>query len=185
MSLLFVYLAIAIGISFLCSILESVLLSITPSYVENTVSVHPRAGKRLTRVKDRLDESLSAILILNTFAHTMGAYRGLEVLAVTVVDERVQPFHRFNPDVAAAAAVSSIGAAEFNVFLTPKGDATGTAVARLHIDLGFIEKFHLSQMLYGRPLHGSPNRSMQTIEHAICLIYLLSGFSHFLRQSGR
>lgn len=73
MTLLFLYLAIAIGISFLCSVLEAVLLSVTPSYVEQTVSEKPRRGKVLTRVRERLDESLSSILILNTFAHTMGA----------------------------------------------------------------------------------------------------------------
>lgn len=73
MTLLFVYLAIAIGVSFLCSILEAVLLSITPSYVEQTSSTKPSAGKLLTKVRDQLDESLSSILILNTFAHTMGA----------------------------------------------------------------------------------------------------------------
>jgi len=73
MTLLFVYLAIAIGVSFTCSILEAVLLSITPSYVEKTLNDSPRAGKLLTNVKTHLDESLSSILILNTFAHTMGA----------------------------------------------------------------------------------------------------------------
>ncbi len=73
MTLLFVYLAIAIGVSFLCSILEAVLLSVTPSFVETTLSDRPRAGARLNKVRDRLDESLSSILILNTFAHTMGA----------------------------------------------------------------------------------------------------------------
>ncbi len=73
MTLLFLYLAIAIGVSFLCSILEAVLLSITPSYVEQTSADKPRSGRRLQRVKDQLDESLSSILILNTFAHTMGA----------------------------------------------------------------------------------------------------------------
>jgi len=73
MTVLFVYLAIAIGISFLCSILESVLLSMTPSYVENMQSEKPHSGAVVTRVKGRLDESISSILILNTFAHTMGA----------------------------------------------------------------------------------------------------------------
>ena len=73
MTLLFVYLAIAIGISFLCSILEAVLLSMTPSYVENIKSEKPRVGAVVNRVKQRLDESISSILILNTFAHTMGA----------------------------------------------------------------------------------------------------------------
>ena len=73
MTLLFIYLAIAIGVSFVCSILEAVLLSMTPSYIENIKADKPRAGAVVIRVKDRLDESISSILILNTFAHTMGA----------------------------------------------------------------------------------------------------------------
>ncbi len=73
MTLLFIYLAIAIGVSFLCSILEAVLLSITPSYIEQISIKKPRAARFLTKIKDQLDESLSSILILNTFAHTMGA----------------------------------------------------------------------------------------------------------------
>ena len=73
MTLLLVYLAIAIGVSFLCSVLEAVLLSITPSYLEQLAQERPKSGKAIQSVKDRLDESLSSILILNTFAHTMGA----------------------------------------------------------------------------------------------------------------
>ncbi|MEH6592153.1 MAG: CNNM domain-containing protein [Halioglobus sp.] len=73
MTLLLIYLSIAIGVSFLCSILEAVLLSITPGYVQNISLKSPKSGKVLVRVKDRLDESISSILILNTFAHTMGA----------------------------------------------------------------------------------------------------------------
>ena len=73
MTLLLFYLAIAIGVSFLCSVLEAVLLSITPSYLEQLTQEKPQSGKTIQLVKDRLDESLSSILILNTFAHTMGA----------------------------------------------------------------------------------------------------------------
>lgn len=73
MTLLFLYLTIAIGVSFLCSVLEAVLLSITPSYVEKMQTEHPRSAQKLAAVKERMDESLSSILILNTFAHTMGA----------------------------------------------------------------------------------------------------------------
>jgi len=73
MSLLLVYLFLAIGISFLCSILEAVLLSITPGYLEQLKQERPRSSLWLTRVRERLDESLASILILNTFAHTMGA----------------------------------------------------------------------------------------------------------------
>ena len=73
MTLLLLYLAIAIGVSFLCSILEAVLLSITPSYLAQLTEARPKSGRAIQAVKDRLDESLSSILILNTFAHTMGA----------------------------------------------------------------------------------------------------------------
>ena len=73
MTLLLIYLTIAIGVSFLCSVLEAVLLSITPGYVQSVSSNSPQSAKVLVRVKGRLDESISSILILNTFAHTMGA----------------------------------------------------------------------------------------------------------------
>ena len=87
MTLLFLYLTIAIGVSFLCSILEAVLLSITPSYVEQLSASNPRSGKVLTKVKDNLDESLSSILILNTFAHTMGA-AGVGAQAIRIFGEK-------------------------------------------------------------------------------------------------
>ena len=64
---------LAIGVSFLCSILESVLLSTTPTYVEKLKSLRPKKAARIDKVRINLDESLAAILILNTFAHTMGA----------------------------------------------------------------------------------------------------------------
>lgn len=73
MTLLLVYLFLAIGVSFLCSILEAVLLSITPSYLEQISQERPRSSRWIKKVRDNLDESLSSILILNTFAHTMGA----------------------------------------------------------------------------------------------------------------
>jgi len=73
MTLLVVYLALAIGVSFLCSILEATLLSITAGYTEQINQERPHLGKIITRVRNRLDESIASILILNTFAHTVGA----------------------------------------------------------------------------------------------------------------
>jgi len=87
MTLLFIYLAIAIGISFLCSVLEAVLLSITPSYVEQLKDTRPGASALLAGSRSRLDESLSSILILNTFAHTMGA-AGVGSQAVRIFGEK-------------------------------------------------------------------------------------------------
>ncbi|MFD2167740.1 CNNM domain-containing protein [Thalassotalea euphylliae] len=94
MTLLFVYLAIAIGVSFLCSILEAVLLSVTPSYVANINKEKPRGGKVLAKVKDNLDQSISSILILNTFAHTMGA-AGVGAQAIRVFGEQKETLIAF------------------------------------------------------------------------------------------
>lgn len=73
MELLLLYLFIALGFSFLCSMLEAVLLSITPSHVNMLAEKGGRKGKLIKRFKDNIDRPLSAILTLNTFAHTIGA----------------------------------------------------------------------------------------------------------------
>ncbi len=83
MSLLLIYLAIAIGVSFVCSILEAVLLSVTPGFLEAQLLERPRRALVMKAVKNDLDHSISAILILNTFAHTMGA-AGVGAQAVRV-----------------------------------------------------------------------------------------------------
>jgi len=74
MLLLFVYLAVAILISFLCSILEAVLLSITPSFVESMKhGKRKKLGLSLEQLKSNVDRPLAAILSFNTIAHTVGA----------------------------------------------------------------------------------------------------------------
>ena len=73
MTMILVYLFVAVGFSFLCSILEAVLLSITPSYIAAQASAGTRRGKLLKRLKADIDRPLAAILTLNTFAHTIGA----------------------------------------------------------------------------------------------------------------
>jgi CBS domain containing-hemolysin-like protein len=64
---------IVIGISFLCSILESILLSTNPSYISVLEESDPKSGKLLKSLKKDIDKSISSILILNTFANTLGA----------------------------------------------------------------------------------------------------------------
>lgn len=73
MTLLLVYFFIAVGISFLCSILEAVLLSTTPTYIQVIKNTKPKIGKQLEKQKKDIDKSIGAILTLNTFAHTLGA----------------------------------------------------------------------------------------------------------------
>ncbi|WP_369742854.1 CNNM domain-containing protein [Pseudidiomarina sp. PP-1MA] len=73
MFLLILFAFIAIGISFLCSILEAALLSITPSYVAQLKAEQPVLHGKLQALKDNIDRPLAAILTLNTVAHTAGA----------------------------------------------------------------------------------------------------------------
>lgn len=73
MALLVTFFVLSITFSFLCSIWEAVLLSITPSYVKSLANSNPKIGKQLEIYKDDIDRPLSAILTLNTIAHTVGA----------------------------------------------------------------------------------------------------------------
>ncbi|HET8736854.1 MAG TPA: CNNM domain-containing protein, partial [Pricia sp.] len=73
MGLLIFYALISIFLSFLCSVLEAVLLSVTPTFI----NVKKKDGKVyalvLERLKADVDQPLIAILTLNTVAHTVGA----------------------------------------------------------------------------------------------------------------
>ena len=68
-----VYAAVALIFSFLCSVAEAVMLSISPSYVAHLEQQGKPLAKRLKKLKDGIDQSLAAILTLNTIAHTLGA----------------------------------------------------------------------------------------------------------------
>ncbi|QKE25800.1 HlyC/CorC family transporter [Arcobacter aquimarinus] len=61
-------------VSFMCSVLEAVLLSSTSSYIETlSKDGNSKTAKKLKDLKANIDKPISSILILNTFAHTMGA----------------------------------------------------------------------------------------------------------------
>jgi len=73
MTLLVLYVTLAIGVSFLCSIMEAVLLSVTPGYLVSIGKTMPAVAERLRNFKEKIEEPLAAILSLNTIAHTVGA----------------------------------------------------------------------------------------------------------------
>mgnify|MGYP003388263568 FL=1 len=73
MGLLVTFFAASIFFSFVCSILEAVLLSITPAYVATQDTGNTAISKKLSRFKEDIDRPLAAILTLNTIAHTVGA----------------------------------------------------------------------------------------------------------------
>ncbi|WP_116127960.1 hemolysin family protein [Lewinella sp. IMCC34183] len=73
MTLLLLFALFSIAFSFLCSIFEAVLLSISPTYVQVKEQEGGTTGRLLRKFKNELNEPLTAILSLNTVAHTVGA----------------------------------------------------------------------------------------------------------------
>jgi CBS domain containing-hemolysin-like protein len=73
MALLFTYVFIALGFSFLCSIAEAVILSVNTPYITLLTRAGKPSGAVLGRMRAEINNALAAILTLNTIAHTVGA----------------------------------------------------------------------------------------------------------------
>ena len=73
MVLLFFYLALALVVSFLCSIVEAVILSVSAPFIKMKEMEGKASAKYLKNLKNKIDRPLSAILTINTVAHTIGA----------------------------------------------------------------------------------------------------------------
>ena len=73
MTILIIYATVSIFFSFLCSILEAVLLSITPTFINLKKSEGASFASELEILKKDVDKPLIAILTINTIAHTVGA----------------------------------------------------------------------------------------------------------------
>lgn len=86
MYLLLFYLFLALGVSFLCSISEAVLLSVRPSFIEILERKGSKSATIFKRFRNNLDQPLSAILTANTIAHTVGA-AGVGAKAAQLFDD--------------------------------------------------------------------------------------------------
>lgn len=73
MTLLLIFVVVSISVSFVCSILEAALLSITPSFLARLKAEDAEKHLALSKLKNQIDQPLAAILTLNTIAHTVGA----------------------------------------------------------------------------------------------------------------
>ncbi len=73
MDVLILYFLLAVVISFVCSVLESVLLSVNMPYISVLEKENPGAARLLKDHKVNISKSISSILILNTIANTLGA----------------------------------------------------------------------------------------------------------------
>lgn len=72
--LLIFFISLSLIVSFLCSISEAALLTMTPSYIDTLSEEDPKGAMLLKNVKiDNIEKSISAILTLNTVAHTLGS----------------------------------------------------------------------------------------------------------------
>lgn len=73
MTYLLIYFFIALIASFICSLLESVILSVTPAYIAVSNKEGRKSAEILTRLKSEINRPLAAILTINTFANMVGA----------------------------------------------------------------------------------------------------------------
>lgn len=73
MTLLITYFCLALFLSFICSLLEAILLSTPSSYSSILRRENEKSGLILERFKENINRPLAAILTLNTFANTIGA----------------------------------------------------------------------------------------------------------------
>lgn len=73
MSNILVYFIVAAGVSFVCSVLEAVILSVTPSYIAVAKKQGTNGARILEQLYTRINRPLAAILSLNTIANTLGA----------------------------------------------------------------------------------------------------------------
>lgn len=73
-ALLIAFVVLSVFVSFICSVSEATLLTMTPSYVASIAEENPKKSAMLKNVKiDNIDQSIAAILTLNTVAHTVGS----------------------------------------------------------------------------------------------------------------
>ena len=73
MNTLFFYFFLALGVSFLCSLLESIILSITHSHVAVLAKTGSKSSRLLENMKENINKPLAAILTVNTVANVVGA----------------------------------------------------------------------------------------------------------------
>lgn len=64
---------LTLGVSFVCSLMEALILSTTVAEIEALKKTRPRRGAALEKLKLELDETISTILTLNTIANTLGS----------------------------------------------------------------------------------------------------------------
>jgi CBS domain containing-hemolysin-like protein len=73
MLILAIAVTLTLSISALCSVLEAMILSTTPTDIELLKQRNPQRGELLERIREDIEQTISSILTLNTLANTLGA----------------------------------------------------------------------------------------------------------------
>lgn len=93
MILLIIIVLLTVGISALCSLTESILLSLSRSEIAMLSQRHPRSGAIMEKMRQDIEKPIAVILFINTCANTMGAIAsGWQFDYVFGHDELVLPF---------------------------------------------------------------------------------------------
>src|SRR3954469_9009050 len=79
---------VTLGVSFVCSLFEALVLSTTVAEVEALKKKRPRIGQRLETIKLQIEETISAILTLNTIANSLGSVL-IGVLGARLFGDRI------------------------------------------------------------------------------------------------
>lgn len=111
MDILILLFVLVIGISFLCSILESIILSTNISYISVLEKESPKSGGLLKKLKTDIDKSIASILILNTIANTLGA---------TAIGVQAQTVFEGNPNFVMIVSIALTFAILFFAEIIPK-----------------------------------------------------------------
>ncbi len=75
-------------------------------------------------------------------AHAMPAACAFEMLLKAIIDERIEPRYRLHDNACTTTAIAAIRPALGNKLLPPEADTAFPAIAGLHVDFCFINKFH-------------------------------------------
>jgi CBS domain containing-hemolysin-like protein len=105
MGTLILFFSLSIIFSFVCSLWEAVILSTTPSFISRMQTEKPKIGNILNKMKDDIDRPLSAILTLNTIAHTVGAM-GVGIQAGKLYGNNYFPF--LNTEISYESLIAGI-----------------------------------------------------------------------------
>lgn len=143
MSLILVLFIATLSISFLCSLLEAVILSVNPVFVAVLVENKKKSGLLLEHLIDKIDRPISAILTLNTISHTLGSAAIAYQIQKTYGDEFVTTgsfILTFFILVVAEILPKSIGTAKWKSLAPFAGYAVQTLILLLYPFVMMSEK---------------------------------------------